>query len=259
MSRRPLQIDCAGERLAATLDWAPGGTGLLIVTGGNEVRAGAWSGQAKLAACVAAAGFPVLRYDRRGVGDSEGDNRGFLGSRDDLAAALATFRASAPQLRRVVGFGNCDAASALMLFAAELSIDGLVLANPWAFDAAQEDGHAPAALRRRYRQKLFDPGEWRRLLTGGVDLRKLASGVRQAARTAQPSGLSRDLRAGLARFAGPVAILVAERDRTAQQFLSAWDPEDTRIRTLASASHSFAHEAARDWLLETILEALRSL
>ncbi len=55
-----------------TLDDAPGTTGLLIVSGGNEVRAGAFAGQARLAAEIAAAGHPVFRFDRRGVGDSTG-------------------------------------------------------------------------------------------------------------------------------------------------------------------------------------------
>jgi len=46
MSRRHLTFTCKGEPLAGTLDDAPGKVGLLIVTGGNEIRAGAFSGQA---------------------------------------------------------------------------------------------------------------------------------------------------------------------------------------------------------------------
>ena len=53
------------------------GGGLLLVTGGNEVRSGAFSGQAQLAARIARKGFPVFRFDRRGVGDSDGENKGF--------------------------------------------------------------------------------------------------------------------------------------------------------------------------------------
>ena len=63
------------------------------------------------------------------------------------------------------------------------------------------------------------------------------------------------MRLGLARFAGPVTILLAERDRTAELFAAAWGV-DPRTARLASASHSFADEAARDWLLQQIVEAL---
>lgn len=253
--RKPLEFTCEGDTLFATLDAAPGETGLLIVSGGNEIRAGAWAGQALLAARVAAAGHPVLRYDRRGVGDSSGTNLGFRECRDDIAAALTAFRTAAPGLVRVAAFGNCDAASALMLFGADLALDALVLANPWTIEGADEAVQAPAALRRRYAAKLADPAEWKRLLAGAIDLRKLAGGLRQAAAPAPRSALADQMRLGLARFTGPVTIVLAQRDRTAELFAAAWDA-DPRIARLPSASHSFADEAAREWLLKRVLQAL---
>ena len=53
MSRLHLTFGCGDATLAGTLDTAPGTSGLLIVTGGNEVRSGAFSGQAQLAARIA--------------------------------------------------------------------------------------------------------------------------------------------------------------------------------------------------------------
>ncbi|OYZ24028.1 MAG: esterase, partial [Novosphingobium sp. 16-62-11] len=52
MTRRHVTFLCEGARLFGTLDigQASGATGLLIVSGGNELRAGAWCGQAQLAA-----------------------------------------------------------------------------------------------------------------------------------------------------------------------------------------------------------------
>ena len=250
--RTPLEFACGGDTLFGTLDTAPGQTGLLIASGGNEIRTGAWAGQAQLAARVAEAGHPVFRYDRRGVGDSWGANCGFRETRDDIAAALGAFRAATPGLRRVVAFGNCDAASALMLFASDLEIDALVLANPWTLDRDDGDGdgsavQAPAALRSRYAAKLADPAEWKRLLSGAIDLRQLAGGLRQAAAPAPRSALAEQMRGGLARFEGPVTILLATRDRTAQLFAAAWG-DDPHVARLDSASHSFADEAAREWL-----------
>lgn len=258
MNRRHLTFACEGRTLAGTLDSASaaGSTGLLIVSGGNEIRAGSWGGQAQLAARLATEGVPVFRYDRRGVGQSEGENHGFRGSAPDIAAALAAFRAAAPYLRRVVAFGNCDAASALALFAADLHIDALVLANPWT--VAQDDGpagHAPQALRRRYLARLADPAALLRLLTGKVHLGKLLRGLKASAGKPAASPLAAEMLDGLSRFSGPVSILLAEHDRVALMFAAQWPSQDARVQRTDSASHSFSARADRDWLLARLLEA----
>ncbi len=258
MSRLPLTFQCQGRTCAGTLDTAPGTTGLLIVSGGNEIRAGAFNGQAMLAAAIAARGFPVMRFDRRGIGDSEGENRGFRNAAKDIRAALQAFRAIAPQVERVIGHGNCDAASALMLFAGA-GCDGLVLSNPWTFDDGQEQSLPAASIRERYRQKLGNPREIARLLGGGVDLRKLASGLRQAARPAPAaSSLGNEMRAGLDRFDGPVQILLAENDRTAQQFSATWPDRRLAIATCPNANHAFGETHAQAWLEARLLEGLRN-
>lgn len=258
MSRRHLTFACGGVQLAGTLDEAPGSVGLLIVSGGNETRAGAFSGQAQLAARIAGAGYPTFRFDRRGVGDSEGGNHGFRGSAADIAAALAAFRVQAPQLTSVVGFGNCDAASALTL-GAGAGMEALMLANPWTF----EEDHAappPAAIRQRYAARLRDPGEWARLFTGKISFAKLASGLRQAASSApKPSSLAGEMAAGLARFEGKVAILLAGRDRTAQMFDAVWDKADDRVARCPMATHAFGETQARDWLFERVIETLQAV
>lgn len=255
MTRRHFAIRCEGEALAATLDEAAGRVGLLIVTGGNEVRSGAFAGQARLAARIAAAGYPVLRFDRRGVGDSSGTNDGFTGSAPDISAALAALQAEVPQVERVVAFGNCDAASALLL-ACGAGADALVLANPWTFDSADETP-APQAVRARYAAKLKNPREVLRLLRGGVSLPKLAAGLRRAFSASQsPSSLLGDMQSGYARFGGKTSILLAPKDRTALAFMAAW-PETAELWKLcADADHGFSGAASSEWLfsqLQTIL------
>ncbi len=260
MSRQHLTFACEGAQLVGTLDRAENGgeVGILIVSGGNEIRCGTWGGQAKLAARLAASGLTVLRYDRRGIGDSEGTNRGFRHTQDDIAAALAAFRAAAPELRRIIAFGNCDAASALMLHGAGLGFDGMALANPWTIDdEAAAPVHAPAALRSRYLAKLKDPRELLRLLGGKIDLRKLLQGLKASAAAPVGSVLAREIATGLAGFGGKVTILLASADRTAQMFEASWPKNDPRIQRLEGASHSFSGEAAQVWLTERLIEAAR--
>jgi exosortase A-associated hydrolase 1 len=256
MSRRQLEFACEGETLVGTLDEAPGTSGLLIVTGGNEVRAGAFKGQAQLAARIAETGHPVFRFDRRGMGDSSGENQGFRESGPDIAAALTAFRTACSGLSRIVAFGNCDAASALML-ASGASCDALVLANPWTFDEDGQDTLPPAAIRARYARKLGNPREWLRLASGQVDLGKLAKGLRGATSpSTPPSPLVQAIAEKLAGFGGPVSILIAERDRTGQAFIASWDPHDARIRICPGASHAFVEAPAREWLFSQLIAAL---
>jgi exosortase A-associated hydrolase 1 len=254
---RHLTFDCGGSALAATLDEATGATGVLIVTGGNETRAGAFSSQADLAARISAAGHPVLRFDRRGVGDSEGVNMGFRHSAEDIAAALGAFRARCPGLKRVVAFGNCDAASALMLCGGA-GLDGLVLSNPWTYEEDQgEAPPPPSAIRARYAAKLKNPRELLRLIRGKVNLGDLVRSLRHAASVpSAPSGLAGAMAQGLARFTGAVRILIAQRDRTGQAFVAVWNPRDPRLRRCQGADHAYSDASSRDWLVAQILEAL---
>lgn len=263
-----------------TLDAAPSQTGLLIVTGGNEIRSGAHSGQARLAAEIAAKGFPVFRYDRRGVGDSEGINAGFLHSADDIAAAAKMFRVAAPQVTRIVGFGNCDAASSLALFGDAASVDKFILANPWVYDhdgkdhsASPDNIDAPAlppasAIWKRYLRKLTKPREIAGLLTGKVDVRKLARGLKHAATGGgadAKAGLSERLAIAIGQTRMPVTLLICEGDRTAQAFLTCWNTRTfhqakrnvhVTMTKRDTASHSFTDTGDFDWLRAQILAQL---
>src|SRR3546814_18832077 len=75
----------------------------MIVSGGNEIRVGAHRGMALLAERLAAAGLPVFRFDRRGIGDSTGANDGYTSSGPDIAAAVRAFRAQVPHLSTLIG------------------------------------------------------------------------------------------------------------------------------------------------------------
>ena len=238
--RRLLTLACSDETLVATLDEAPSTTGLLIVSGGNEVRAGAHRGMALLAARLAAGGVPVFRFDRRGVGDSSGKNDGYLSSAPDIAGAVAMFRAEAPQMERIVGFGNCDAATALALFGQAAGVDRLVLANPWIVERAADDLPPAAAIRARYAERIRSPREWGRLLRGGVDFAKLINGLWAVVARKPKPALARRFASALA--SADATIILAERDATAIAYRDAARTIglDLPTVTIATASHSFA-------------------
>jgi exosortase A-associated hydrolase 1 len=255
--RRALSFPCEGAQLIGSLDEASGTSGLLIVSGGNEIRSGAHRGMAELAAAIAAKGYPVFRFDRRGVGDSEGANQGFRFSGPDIAAALDTFRAECPALTRIVAFGNCDAATALALHASP--VDARVLANPWVIPSTGAMP-PPAAIKDRYVRRLRDPEAWKALLTGKVDMGKLAKGLGRlaAAKPALPDSLADKTVRALEASTLPTTILLATGDATAIAFADVWrnDPA-IHVERIGTASHSFAEPTAYRALIDVLERALR--
>lgn len=252
--RELIWFPCEGDTLAGTLDDARGATGLLIVSGGNEIRCGAHRGMALLAAALAAGGIPVFRFDRRGIGDSEGANYGFAESGPDIVAAVQAFRTVAPNVKRIVGFGNCDAATALTLFHRAAGIESLVLANPWVGD--EQDGLPPAdAIRSHYADRVRDPKQWMRLATGGINIGKVIKGLRKTSKgTPQPGNvIAEQMAAALGDT--PHRFLLANRDNTAIRFAGAW-PHGGDKRECATDSHSFARPGDQEWLADQLRDAL---
>lgn len=271
MTRSFHQLPCASDMLAATLDSGTDATALLIVSGGNEIRSGAHGGMAQLALRISQHGFPVLRYDRRGIGESSGENREFLSSAKEIAAATRFLRQEQPQIDRIIAFGNCDAATALALYGPDAGIDGYVLANPWVIETtgepeSEEPTISSAAIRSRYWDRIKNPRTIIDLLSGKIDFRKLLKGLKQASKVEENSALSLRLRDALSGLEENTHILLAKRDTTARAFLAAWNSADFEslqrnssitVESLDSASHSFADIHAKNWLVDRILDALR--
>ena len=215
---------------------------------------------ASLAARLAASGTPVFRYDRRGIGDSGGQNRGFLDSAPDIASAAATFAAETG-IQRLVAFGNCDAATALALFHGVAGIDALILANPWVVE--DSDNLPPAsAIRARYAEKLRDPAELLRLLSGKVNITKVFSGLRKisATRPEVIDDLASRLIATLETNTTPITILLATRDNTAIAFNTPWQATGAHanitVERRDTDSHSFARQEDKEWLFAQVEAAI---
>ena len=88
----PVVFACEGSRLVgiAALPAQPAAIGVLIIVGGPQYRAGSHRHVTLLARHLAGLGIASLRFDYRGMGDSEGEKRSFDQINADIAAALET-------------------------------------------------------------------------------------------------------------------------------------------------------------------------
>jgi exosortase A-associated hydrolase 1 len=261
--RRLIAFSCEGAALAASLDDAAGTTGLLLVIGGSQTRIGSHRMYERLAKALATNGYPCFRFDRRGVGDSEGEDPGFRGSGPDLAAAAAAFRGECPALTRLIGFGLCDGASAIALYGDAAGLDGLILANPWLVET--ESGEPPpAAVRAHYRKRLLSRSGWKKLLTGAVNYKKLWRGIRSIFSRHKDESLAQDVLEALLRHRLPAEAILCVGDATAiaaDAEIRRW-PYEGLIRAtqiIDTDSHTFARPGDEAMLTTAVLSALAEL
>lgn len=278
---RAVVFACGEANLLGVLHPAPARRGVLLVVGGPQYRAGSHRQFLLLARSLAAGGYPVMRFDHRGIGDSDGPYLGFEALAADIAAAIDAFLAQCPQLDEVVLWGLCDAASAILFYAhRDPRVAGIVLLNPWVRTPA---GEARAYLRHYYLRRLGERAFWRGLLVGEVKpaaaagslLRLLArrfAGGRAAAAPPGPASPERPLpermAEGLAGFAGPVLLIMSGQDLTAREFddaaqrSPAWRRllagHRVRRHDLAPADHTFSCRTWRDSVAAWTLDWLRS-
>jgi exosortase A-associated hydrolase 1 len=261
--RRLLTFPCAGAELAATLDSAPGPAGVLLATGGSQTRVGSHRMYERLAKELCNNGFPCFRYDRRGVGDSAGEDPGFKDSGPDLEAAAAAFRSRSPGVERIYGFGLCDGATALALFGKSAGLDGLILVNPWLVEASAGEP-PPAAIRRHYARQLGSRAGWKKLLSGAVNWRKLFKGLRSISGKPEGSTLAREAAEALRASGLRAWLILAEGDATgiaaAHELRSpCFDGLIEGREVIGSDSHTFARQGDEAALLAATLRALSAL
>jgi pimeloyl-ACP methyl ester carboxylesterase len=219
----------------------------------------------RLAFALAAEGWPCFRFDRRGVGDSEGEDADFKGSGPDLAAAAAAFRREQPQLGRILGFGLCDGASALALHGQAAALDGYILVNPW-FVEAEAGQRPPAAIKSHYKAQLLSLNGWRRLLSGSISYKKLLKGLGKIV-ASKPSTLAGEIASSMAKARLPAQLILATGDATAIAAQAEWSsPVFKGVRaanpapvTIDSDSHTFSRPGDEAALMAAVKGALERL
>lgn len=252
-----LVFACQGDQLPGVLHRParPCGRGVLVVVGGPQTRVGSHRQFVLLARGLAAAGFPVLRFDYRGMGDAGGDYLGFEAVGEDIRAAVDAFQDQCPEVTEVALWGLCDAATAAAFYAhSDPRVTGLVLLNPW---VRTEQGEAEAYLKHYYVRRLLQMDFWRGLIKGRFNpARSLASlagnmGRARAGASGSPGAdLPQRMAAGLSAFSGRILLVLSGNDLTAQEFRQAtqrgagWRAilERPLVRTVevAAANHTFS-------------------
>lgn len=244
--------------------------GVLIVVGGPQYRAGSHRQFTLLSRMLAANGIAAMRFDFRGMGDSEGSVRSFEEVHDDLRAATDHFFSEHGEVEDVVLWGLCDAASAVLFYAQHDSrVAGLVLLNPWVRTA---EGIARARVKGYYAKRVFDAGFWGKVFSGqfkfSESARSFVWNVAAAARR-QPSAANGDaspevgrdllpqrMLAGWRGFRGRILLVLSGEDLTADEFRAlvasdrGWkraitDPRVDRCE-VPGANHTFSRAEWRE-------------
>jgi uncharacterized protein len=244
--------------------------GVVVLVGGPQYRAGSHRQFVLLSRALAHAGYAVLRFDFRGMGDSEGAACNFLNTRADIAVAIHTLQQAVPEVAEVALWGLCDGASAALLYwhdTHDARVGTLCLVNPW---VRSEASLAHTHIKHYYLQRLLQPDFWRKLLQGGIGSTALGGLARtlrtalqgKAAPAAQATFQQRMARAWL-QFPGHIFLLLSEDDFTAKEFLhhaqhdSAWSNSLGRPRLLRHnqphADHTFSSAALQAALAERTL------
>ncbi len=249
--------------------------GIVFVVGGPQYRVGSHRQFTIMARSFASAGYAVLRFDYRGMGDSEGHYLGFEHVDSDIRCAIDAFIDHEPGLQSVILCGLCDAASACLIYCKQddRRVAGLILLNP---ESRTQLTEAAATLKFYYRDRLFEKAFWVKVLRGEFDVFASIRGlwatvlrtirIRSHAATASDKSFVEKMLEGLRRSSVPILLLESERDLTAKAFADlcvndkhwAAHVASSRItrRSVAEADHTFARRSdmenacaiCREWL-----------
>jgi lysophospholipase L1-like esterase len=250
--RNPLGHTLVGILHEPTGPWRP--CAVVLLAAGVKARVGPHGLYRRLTDMLVARGFPVLRFDFWGLGDSEGtapepllpDLYGSVSCGrfvDDTRAAI-TFACDTCKVERVVLAGLCGGAITGVLTGARdprvagvlglglpVSVDGSNVDKVKYMSTGQLEG-----IRGKYLRKLTDPKSWARLLSFKTDFRllyrsltaafrKVRKPVADAARadetTPPDDNLNPYFRPSLLSILGdqrPVLLIFSEADRLYWEF-----------------------------------------
>ena len=279
----PVAFNCQGDTLIGIVHVpeAPRPRGVLaIVAGGPQYRGGCCRQLVQMARSLSAEGFPVMRFDYRGLGDGAGDYQGFMDIAPDLNAAIDTFLAQAPGLEEVVLWGGCDASSAALIHGTKHpKVKGLILGNPFVHNEAT---HAKVVVKHYYLKRLRDKSFWKKLFSFRLNPFKALGGALVSVKQAnQRTNLNEGKSAatgnapfpllmleGAKSFKGRVLLQISGQSLVSKEFdelLKAspeWQKAMKRLNLtrvdFPDADQAFSTFAARDEQIRSAAKWLRS-
>lgn len=231
--------------------------GVVIVVGGPQTRVGSHRQFVLLARALAQAGYPCLRFDYTGMGDSPGPKPEFEAAGPDIRHACDAVLVAEPGCRALVLWGLCDGATAAVFHAADdPRVAAVIAANPW---ARHESTRSAALVQTHYGSRLRSRDFWTKLARGRVNVigaaREAFGHVRRARRVRRGfAGGVEDLPKRLARALRsadrPVHLQLSGNDLTAAEFelalqnLVPLEEVAASILRLDEADHTFSDPAA---------------
>jgi exosortase A-associated hydrolase 1 len=243
--QRALRFLSQGSHLVGVIDVPerPFARGMLVLTPDSGYRVGRHRQFTLLARVVAKRGSPVMRFDLRGCGDSEGEPQAVHLLDHDIDAAVAEFFRQIPQLREVVILGLGDGATAAALHAhLDSRIKGLILLNPRILGSA---GGLLSEARQPYFGRLGEIGFWKKIASASAASQHQT--LREAAMD-RGAALPRRLLASLACFEGKILLVYGAADLDAQAFASLLGQHDIAFKRveMPGASPTFINLATRE-------------
>lgn len=259
-SEHAIGFVCGDEQLLGILSQPArlASIGVVIIVGGPQYRVGSHRQFVLLARALAAAGYAVLRFDYRGMGDSGGTPVDFLNADADIEAAINTLLAHAPAVEQVALWGLCDAAAAALLYCdgkPDPRVTALCLLNPWVRSQASL---ARTQVKHYYAQRMLQRAFWAKLLSGQVAIGAVTGLIRnlglafKGGRAGAAAQLPFQTRMANAwrGLGGSLLLILSGEDYTAKEFLEyanadpAWSGALTQHNLsrhdLADADHTFS-------------------
>ena len=196
---------------------------VLIITGGAQYRIGSHRQFTRMARRLSEAGYPVMRFDMPGMGDSLGTPVLFDQTAPHIAAAMDIL-SCASSVQKICLWGICDGASASLLYVRathDERISGLVLLNPW---IRSDTNLARAYVKYYYPRRLLDIEFWLKLLRGKISFKSIGEFLENLFKILKTPPISTTqslqdkMAQGWEQCKKPILLLLSERDLTAQEF-----------------------------------------
>jgi exosortase A-associated hydrolase 1 len=281
----PLSFCCGVDRLFGVLHLPvqPKNRGVLVVVGGPQYRVGSHRQFVLLARQLCMANIAVMRFDYRGMGDSEGE----LGKPEpcdhltsDIRSAIDCFMSRVPNLQEIILLGLCDGASATMLYAySDARVTGMVLLNPW---MSTDKGVAKTYLKQYYLRRLVSRSFWKKLFR--VELKIMESSTyflrmvgtligvggdngKELVRADHASSvepLNDRMTDGFKKFSGRVLLVLSGNDLIAAEFRSMVNTSNqwrgilrsplVTLYEFTDADHTFSTRKWRDQVGEWVIQ-----